>query len=256
MKTDSSALTHQLVPRRDLAPEDCIRMHALMETCYDHVSFSRFSEDLEEKDHALLLRDFSGEIQGFSTLALNPKGLNEAACDVLFSGDTVIHPDHWGGQELVRGFLRTAGSILATRRKPLIWYLLSKGRRTYMYLPLLFKRYYPALERSRHFAAGPALAAACSERLYPGDWRPDQGVIRFSEPHGQVNGMLAEDTRNRVAHPQVEFFLRLNPRFHEGDELVCLAELSPENLRGRAASLMRAGMDAASLARKEELCPA
>ena len=254
MKNGSSALPYELVSREDLSEESVVRMHGLMETCYDHVSFDRFTEDLARKDWVLMLTDPSGEIQGFSTLALNPCGLEESGYDVLYSGDTVIHPEYWGGQSLVRGFFDKVGSILASRGKPLFWYLLSKGHRTYMYLPLFFKRYFPAVEQSREFPMGSSLAAFCSERLFPGNWQPDRGVLHFSERHGQVNEGLAEDTRSRIGHPQVDFFMERNPGFAEGDELVCVTELSLENLRRPATRLlMEAGMHGA-LAGKEELC--
>ena len=253
MTSVSRTLPFELVPRKGLSADDVRRLHVLMETCYDHVSCELFIKDLAHKDWVLLLRDSFGIIQGFSTLALNPCGVEGADYDILYSGDTVIHPDHWGGQALVRGFFNTAGEILAKRRKRLYWYLLSKGHRTYMYLPLFFKRYFPAVEQSRHFAMGSSLAAFCSERLFPGNWQPDRGVIHFPERHGQVNAALAEDTRSRAGHPQVDFFIRCNPRFDEGDELVCMAELSPENLRPRARLLMEAGMNG-SLTRKEESC--
>ena len=253
MKTDPNSLSFRLAPRKSLTEEDVMRMHGLMETCYDHVSLDRFTGDLAKKDWVLLLPDSSGVIQGFSTLALNPCGLEESGYDILYSGDTVIHPEHWGGQSLVRGFFNTAGAILSSRRRPLFWYLLSKGHRTYMYLPLFFKRYFPAVEQPRQFDMGSSLAAFCSERLFPGNWQPDRGVIHFPERHGQVNAEVAEDTRSRSGHPQVDFFMECNPRFDEGDELVCVAELSPENLRGRTRAMMEAGMRR-PLAWREELC--
>jgi len=254
VKNGSSALPCELVSREDLSEEMIARMHGLMETCYDHVSFERFTEDLARKDWVMILPDPSGEIQGFSTLALNPCGLEESEYDVLYSGDTVIHPEYWGGQALVRGFFDKVGDILASRGKPLFWYLLSKGHRTYMYLPLFFKRYFPAVEQSREFPRGSSLAAFCSERLFPGNWQPDRGILHFSECHGQVNEGLAEDTRSRAGHPQVDFFMERNPGFAEGDELVCVTELSLENLRRPSTRLlMEAGMRGA-LAGKEEIC--
>jgi hypothetical protein len=254
MKTASSPLPYELVSREDLSEGMIARMHELMETCYDHVSSDRFREDLARKDWILVLPDPAGRIQGFSTLALNPCGLEESGYDVLYSGDTVIHPEYWGGQSLVRGFFDTAGSILSNRGKPLFWYLLSKGHRTYMYLPLFFKRYFPAVEQSREFPMGSSLAAFFSERLFPGNWQPDRGVLHFSERHGQVNEALAEDTRSRAGHPQVDFFMERNPGFAEGDELVCVAELSPENLRRPSTRLlMETGMRGA-LSGKEEIC--
>ena len=253
MKTASSPLPYELVSREDLSEGMISRMHELMETCYDHVSSDRFREDLARKDWILVLPDPTGNIQGFSTLALNPCGLEESGYDILYSGDTVIHPEYWGGQSLVRGFFDTAGSILSSRGKPLFWYLLSKGHRTYMYLPLFFKRYFPAVEQAREFIPGSSLATFCSERLFPESWKPDRGVIHFSERHGQVNKALAEDTRNRAGHPQVDFFMERNPGFAEGDELVCVTELSPENLRRRTRAMMEAGMQR-PLAWREGFC--
>ena len=243
MKVEPGSLPFELVSRASLSAEEVSRMYALMETCYDRVCPARFIKDLAGKDWVLLLTDSTGRIQGFSTLALNPRGLGESGRDVLYSGDTVIHPEYWGGQSLVRGFFHAAGSILSNCENPLYWYLLSKGHRTYMYLPLLFKRYYPALESSREFSMGSSLADLFSERLFPGCWLPDRGVIHFPESQGQVNTGLAEDTRSRAGHPQVDFFMERNPGFAEGDELVCVTELSVENLRRPSSrSWMEVGM--------------
>ena len=253
MTSVSRTLPSELVPQKGLSADDVRRLHVLMETCYDHVSYELFIKDLAHKDWVLLLRDSFGIIQGFSTLVLNPCGVKGADYDILYSGDTVIHPDHWGGQALVRGFFNTAGEILAKRRKRLYWYLLSKGHRTYMYLPLFFKRYFPAAEPSRHWGEGGKLVALCSEQLFPDSWLPSSGVIHFDEHHGQVNATLAENTRRRSHHPQVDFFLRKNPGFDEGDELACLAELEPENLHHRVRGMMKEGMEKSSIW-KEALC--
>ena len=247
------SLPSELIPRRALSSDDVRRLHVLMKTCYDHVSYELFIEDLTRKDWVLLLRDSFGIIQGFSTLALNPCGFGGGDYDILYSGDTVLHPEHWGGQALVRGFFNAAGKILAKRQKRLYWYLLSKGHRTYMYLPLFFKRYFPAADPSRHWAEGGKLAELFSTRLFPDSWQPSCGVIHFNENHGQVNAALAKDTRRRTHHPQVDFFLRNNPGFDEGDELVCLAELAPGNLHHRVSEMMEDGMEQSSIW-KEELC--
>ncbi len=253
MTSATLTLPPELVPRKGLPADDVRRLHVLMETCYEHVSYKTFIKDLAHKDWVLLLRDSFGIIQGFSTLALNPCGIEETDYDILYSGDTVIHPNHWGGQALVRGFFNAAGEIRAKRRKRLYWYLLSKGHRTYMYLPLFFKRYFPAAEPSRHWDEGGKLAALCSEQLFPESWLPSCGVIHFNEQHGQVNATLAENTRRRSHHPQVDFFLRKNPGFDGGDELACVAELAPENLHHRVRAMMKEGMTKSSIW-KEELC--
>ena len=120
-------LRYERVQKEDLTSVRVSRMLNLMRASYDDVTLERFVRDLSWKDEVILLLDDACEIQGFSTLALNPRGTGRDNYDILYSGDTIIGPDHWGSQELVRGFCETAGQIRAKRRKTLYWYLLSKG---------------------------------------------------------------------------------------------------------------------------------
>ncbi len=41
---------------------------------------------------------------------------------------------------------------------------------------------------------------------------------------------MADVTEQRLGDPHVEFFVRANPGHADGDELVCLTELTPTNL--------------------------
>jgi hypothetical protein len=44
-------------------------------------------------------------------------------------------------------------------------------------------------------------------------------------------------------HAAVQFFLERNPRFHAGEEMVCLTELSAENLRSFARRAFVRGLN-------------
>ncbi len=235
-------LRYERVQREVLTGDQVSRMLNLMQTNYDDVSRERFVRDLSWKDEVILLLDEVCEIQGFSTLALNPGGTGGKDYDILYSGDTIIGPAHWGSQELVRGFCETAGQFYAKRRKTLYWYLLSKGYRTYLYLPLFTHVHYPAREA---MVTAPNLAAIvdrCSRRLFGEAWKPDLGVLQFEESGGQLKSGLANDFRKRSHNPHVAYFLERNPGFRRGDELVCLAELSNENIRRIAGRFFRVGM--------------
>ena len=66
----------------------------------------------------------------------------------VFNGNTIVDQDHWGQQELVRTWTR----FMAERKAedpatPLYWYLISSGYRTYMYLPLFYREFYPRYDR-------------------------------------------------------------------------------------------------------------
>lgn len=234
-------LTFSLAQTASLTISDIEEMYSLFSESYSSVTPQLFDADLSWKDYTGLLRDSNGRIQGFSTMALNPRNFT-ADYDILFSGDTVISRTHWGTQELVRGFCRTAGRILAERKRPLYWYLISKGHRTYLYLPLFCKTYYPSRRRRDDHLA--AIAHTVSTHLYPHAWQKHKGILAFQESHGELKEHLARATLERTS-PDIEFFLQKNPGFAQGTELVCTAALSPENLRGFARRFLLQGMSAA-----------
>lgn len=114
-------------------------------------------------------------------------------------------------------------------RARLFWLLISKGHRTYLYLPLFAHRFHPHPERSEPELA--ALADRIAGHLFGSGWLADEGVIRFPESLGHLRPDLAADTVERERNPWVRHFTRLNPGYARGEELVCLTEMSRENLR-------------------------
>ena len=135
-----------------------------------------------------------------------------------------------GTQELVHGFSLAAGECYQPDKR-LLWLLLSKGHRTYSYLPLFAHRYFPALDPERHAGEWAPIVDASARKLFGESWRADLGVVKFSDSLGQLKPELVNRTRERANQRQVAFFLEQNPGFAEGDELVCMTELTPDNLR-------------------------
>lgn len=236
-------LVYTLCETSAIRADERTRMFSLFSESYTGVSVEQFLRDLSWKTHAGILRDRSGEIQGFTTIALNPGGFR-ADYDILFSGDTIISPAHWGTQELVRGFCRTAGQFLALQNRKLYWYLISKGHRTYLYLPLFCRKFYP--DRRGEDETMRRIAEECSQFLYPDAWRPEAGVLKFEKSHGELAPDLAQTTYDRAGHEDVAFFLKRNPGFYRGEELVCVTELSAENLRGLAKRYLMEGLGSAA----------
>ena len=229
-----STLVSTVVPVPALSQPIRDRMFELLAANYDCVSHERFRDDLSWKDEVISLRDLSGEIQGFTTLAFNPKNLSHPAGDILFSGDTIIDPAHWGSTELVYAFCRRAAEWRSEHGRRLFWMLISKGHRTYLFLPLFAKRFFPHPERCELQLE--LLASAAAAELFGDAWNPHTGVLQFGESLGQLKPQLAQTSWQRRRSPMVKFFLEKNPGFASGDELVCMTELAEENLK-RAALL-------------------
>ena len=212
-------------------------MFALMAGHYGGVARAVFDADLARKDGVILLHDEAGAIRGFTTYAWNPCGEMEAG-DVIFSGDTVIASECWGTQELVRGFCRRAGELQRRSGRKLYWFLISKGHRTYRYLPLFAKRFHPHPEQSEPMLE--RLAGEIAGKMFGAAWKGAEGVIRFG---GSAGHLREELDAVRDANQWVDFFKQRNPGYLRGDELVCLTEMAEENLRrgARAAFLEGCG---------------
>lgn len=224
------ALRAEVRLRRDVGPDDVASMYALYETYFEATNPAIFEEDLVNKQYVILLLDEQGGIQGFSTLAVLRFDQGRA----LFSGDTIVRHLHWGEQTLPTAWCRLAGRIRAEcPREPLYWLLISKGYRTYRYLPLFSKQYYPSWREPTPPEVQRLMDALALKKF--GDcYDPRSGVVRFPQSRGQLRGLWADVRPELRSKPDVLFFLQRNPGYRNGDELVCLTELAPENLRSFA----------------------
>ena len=119
-------------------------LYGLYTRYYGGTSPELFRRDLLEKDHILLLEDENGETRGFTTLKVILFTHLARSGRALFSGDTIIDHRFWGEQTLPLAWCCLAGRIKARQPDlPLYWLLIVKGDRTYRYLNVFSKTYYP-----------------------------------------------------------------------------------------------------------------
>jgi hypothetical protein len=243
----SARLYGEAVPAQGLSGSQVERLSALYQEHYDGADPARFRADLAEKEWAILLREReTGLIVGFSTQMLIDATVQGRSVRALFSGDTIIHRAYWGSQELVRTWCRFAGQAKALDPVlPLYWFLISKGHRTYLYLPLFFETFSP-----RHDRETPPfeeqLLDTLSRARYGAAYNPETGLIRHADLHDRLKPDL-DASPSRESNPHVRFFLQKNPAYAEGTELACVAEISPENMRSLARRELEAGLRAGPL---------
>lgn len=228
----SFALNATLLDRRTLTSTRIAEMYALFRQYYDGVTESIFYADLMGKDYVIELRH-DDALAGFSTIALfdffhEPSQLEAT---VMFSGDTIIDHRFWGSQALPAAFGKFAGEIQARRQKPLYWLLISKGHRTYRYLPLFVREYWPRHDRPTPTSMEDLLNAIALRR-FGRHYDASIGLLRFPSSRGHLKEQWAEVHDAALDKPAVRFFLERNPRYAQGEELVCLAEFNADNLRG------------------------
>jgi hypothetical protein len=204
-------------------------MFALMQRHYDNVQRDIFDADLADKSWVILLSEPGGELCGFSTQTLIDAEADGRPLRALFSGDTIIDRRHWGDQALAHVWGRLALSLIdAHVNMDLYWFLLSKGYKTYRFLPLFFHEFYPRYDVPTPPWAMSAITALGQLR-YPDDCDARAGVIRAGPWQYRLREGLAAVTPERLRDPHVRFFHTVNCGHERGDELCCLAPLTRDN---------------------------
>jgi len=205
------------------------QMFLLMEAYYGNSKRNDFDRDLKEKNWVLLLtEEDSGNIAGFSTQMLIPFQQNGQEVLVLFSGDTIISKEHWGSMALSLCFGELMLKLLDEYPDSLLyWMLISKGLRTYKYLPTFFIDYYPCYDKETpKFIL--ELMRYLGEMKYPGAYDESRGIIE-AKSDGQFLKQEFQPEAN-PKKPHEVFFYKANPGYNKGDELFCLAQLSMDNI--------------------------
>lgn len=218
---------------QELSEQAKTRMFSLMASHYNNVKQEKFLKDLEEKDGGIVLYDEHGTIQGFSTFLLLKHILGTQRVYALYSGDTIVNQQHWGQIELFRGFSGLFQKYLQEQKEPLYWFLLSKGIKTYLMLPLFFKHFYPNC-----YAGIPQstrkLMQELAEYKFGTCYRKEEGIVRMTPRADCLQQQFAAIPERKWKNAHVRFFTRHNPGYIEGDELVCLARISPSNFTPKA----------------------
>lgn len=227
------------VPRASLTGHERDELLALLDRHFEGVTPAQFAHDLDEKDWVLRIRR-DGRLVGFTTLQLY-HALHDGRClNVLYSGDTIMAPEAWRSPVLARGWIALVRALQATRpAEPWYWLLLSSGFRTYRFLPVFWREFWP-----RHDADAPphvhAMLVALAQGRFGAAFDAAAGVVRFAHPQ-RLRGALADVPDGRVDDPHVHFFLSRNAGWARGDELVCLTELSDANLTAAGIRMVRSG---------------
>jgi hypothetical protein len=224
-------LTGAMVPTAQVTLSDRHEMYALLRTYFDGTTRARFEADLRDKEAVIVLRDASsGRIQGFSTFARMTAGAGAIA---FFSGDTIIDREFWGETVLSRIWGQTVFAeaeriAAADPHASVYWFLISSGYKTWRFLPLFFREFYPNMDAPTPPHMRRLLDLFGTQR-FGDEYLSEHGIVRFKEPTPLKRG-VAEITGERLRDPRIAFFARMNPGHVNGDELACIAQLSRMNL--------------------------
>jgi hypothetical protein len=202
---------------------------------YDGSNENLFFADLKSKTEALIVQR-QNVLVGFTTLQVYEHVWERRLIRVVYSGDTVVDRAHWGQQALAFAWITRMGELQSKKPYlPMYWFLIVKGHRTFRYLPTFSKSFYPhwSLDRSNL----KPLADALAREKFGDDYNSTTGVVEFPESKGHLKTDIAFPAETEKKKDAVKYFLERNPNYLRGHELVCLCELTEENLKPLAKRL-------------------
>lgn len=220
----------QIAPPHTLTDIQRTEMYTLLQAYFDNVTRPQFEADLSEKDWCVVLTETATQqVRGFSTLMRLCLTIDEQPIVAFFSGDTIIQREFWGETELPRLWGRHVFQLAeAVPDVPTYWFLISSGYKTYRFLPVFFKNFYPTYRRP----TPPFIKKVCdalAQQKFPAAYDPATGLIRFAEA-SPLRAGIAEVTPRRLKDPDIAFFVETNPGYMRGDQLACLVELKRDNI--------------------------
>ena len=109
------------------------------------------------------------------------------------------------------------------------WFLISKGIKTYMYLPTYFKKFSPKADYTEN-EMEKKIKDIYAEKIYGNRYNKENGIVKNDGTNDFLRENVVVLSEKQLKNKNVQFFLEKNPSYQKGDELVCLAEISFENL--------------------------
>ena len=229
------------LPRSELGVERENEMFELLSEHFDGVTRPQFQKDLAGKNWVILLERGS-RLVGFSTLLAYEKSFNREPVSVIYSGDTIVAREAWNSPALSRAWIACVRELRrSSPRGKYYWLLLTSGFRTYRFLPVFWREFYPRFDAPMPLRQKGLLDFLAKDR-FGAQYDVESGVVRFTQPQ-QLRNYTNVFPSGKAADPHVSFFLQHNPGHVVGDELVCLTELTDENLTPAGRRMVEAKTD-------------
>ena len=221
---------------KDISEEEVAEMYSLMAEFYDNVAKDTFLQDLAEKDYCILIRDEGEKIRGFSTQKILKLDNEGEKIHGVFSGDTIIHKKYWGDLSLFKTFANFFFPY-GERFENFYWFLIVKGYKTYKILPTFFKTFYPNAEKETPEEIRKIIDFFWKTE-YPGEYNRSTGVIEYSKIKDSLKKGVADITEKELRDRHINFFLKMNPHYEKGNDLICIASLKKEFLKDKVKKIL------------------
>ncbi len=227
-----------LLPVSKLKRHEQEEMFDLFKKHFIGATWDGFVEDLHKKNWVILLR-LGGILKGFSTLLFYHTEYQGEKVKIVYSGDTITDPSMWSSPALAQAWTSAIQAIQGKSTEKLYWLLISSGYRTYRFLSVFAKEFFPCYDQ-----VTPPHISKFMQQLAIAQFRecydPETGIVRFSIPQ-ILSPELRQIPPEKLKDPHVAFFVAKNPHHDQGDELVCLAEVIESNVTKAGMRIWKTG---------------
>ena len=229
-------LNGQIKPVGEYTEEERNAMYRLMAEFYDNTSENVFRQDFFDKDYCLALYHERDGLVGFTTQKVMTVEVGGKEVHGIFSGDTIIHKEHWGDMELFKTWAAFWFDF-AKQYDEFYWFLICKGYKTYRMLPLFFTEFYPNY-RAKTPVYEQSIIDAYASKLYGGEYNQESGVVEYRTVKDKLKQGVADVGNREMKNRDIAFFCQANPGHIHGNDLACLAKLDKTLLKKRVAEML------------------
>lgn len=217
------------IAKSKLNSKDVERMYQLFCEHFCDVTFETFSKDLDEKNWVILIENRSGILVGFSTILYYATDYEGDTYGIVYSGDTVVDKSAWSSFSLAKSWIKAVKEICSTEPiDRVVWLLISSGFRSYRFLPVFWKEYFPKHDTDTPGQTKKLIDHLATNRFGP-QYDPEKGIVKLNSPQ-RLKEELAHIPVGKLTDPDIAFFNEKNPGHIAGDELVCFTYLEDDNL--------------------------
>jgi hypothetical protein len=227
------------VPVEDLTRGQIGEMYSLMDQYYSRVRIDAFEKDLCEKDHAIIMSGADNRVYGFSTQQVLTSKVGDITTKCLFSGDTIIDRKYWGEQVLSSLWGKYAYALYEglDDDEEAYWFLMSKGYRTYKFLPTFFNEFFPNYN-SENDTKEKKILDHFAKLKYPNNYNSESGIVSFRGEKDSLRECVCDVPERVLKNNNVKYFFEKNPGWIQGDELCCIARIDDNNFNRMAKRLI------------------
>lgn len=214
------------------------QMLSLVQSYYAELNEAIFLRKLTQKDLIVFLKD-KELIIGFTAIELINFVFNGEQIKIVLAEETVISKEYWHQQNLSLLWLQPIFALREQEKhKKWYWIVPASNYLSYQAMTLFFPEFYPRRNQVMP-SKMKQLVHDFSRWKYKQGFDAVKGTVSFKNLGISLTKELSDVMFEKFDDPHMRYFISKNPYYHQGDHLICLAEINQENITPFGESILK-----------------